>query len=123
MGAVRGELKNDMNKNKLPSTILILILTLFTVIFWVLFSIYRAITVKPVPTVPDQVSASLNPTLDQNSINKIESNIFFNDSQIPDNVLIAPTPGSQPTTAPSLPTPVATPTGSASSSANPNPSP
>jgi cytoskeletal protein RodZ len=114
-----------MNKNKMPSAVLILILTLVTVILWVLFSIYRAITVKPAPTIPDQVSATLNPTLDQNSIYRIESNIFFNDSQVPDNILTAPTPGSQQVmTVPiPTPTPAATPAESASPSAIPSPSP
>lgn len=105
-----------MDKNKLPSLISILILTLLTAIVWVSLSIYRALTVSAPPSVPQNVSQSLTPTLDQSSISKIESGIFFNDTQIPQNVVNATSTNAPVATLRPSPTPTleATPTASPS---------
>jgi hypothetical protein len=76
-----------MKKNKLPSLVTILILTLITGIAWASFEVYRAFTTKSEESVPSAVSNSINPTLDQPTINKIETKIFIDSSQIPDNVV------------------------------------
>lgn len=83
-----------MKKTKLPSLIPILVLTLITVVMWVFFDIFRALKQTPELTVPTTISQPLTPTLDQNSINQIESRIFLNDSQIPDTIVVnaSPTP-------------------------------
>ncbi|MGA3291708.1 MAG: hypothetical protein ABSC49_01010 [Candidatus Microgenomates bacterium] len=108
-----------MEKNKLPNPITILILTLLTTVVWIIFSIYRAITIEPVPSVPQDISQPLTPTLDKDAINKIESSIFFTDSQIPE-ITIAPIP----TTAPEITSaPVATETPIATESAVPTATP
>jgi hypothetical protein len=96
-----------MKKNKLPNPILILILTFITALAWISLNIYRALTASPPPAVPQNVSQSLTPTLNQDAINKIESSTFLNDSQIPPIVtgqMATGTPA--PTT---LPIPTATP--------------
>lgn len=101
-----------MKKNKLPRPISILILTLLTAIVWVSLNIYRTITTKPAPSVPQDVSQSLNPILNKDSVGKIESAIFLDDSQIPQIVVNS-------TSAPVIqktPTPLETPI--ATSSAN-----
>jgi len=67
---------------------------------WVSLDIYRAIKKPTETTVSKEISQSLNPTLDQDSIKKVESRNFLDDSQIP-NVISSPsmaTPG--PTVAP-----------------------
>ena len=102
-----------MKKNKLPSLVTIMILTLITSILWVSLSTYRAFTAKPSESVPKEISDPITLTLDQDVIKKIESGIFFDSSQIPENVVSAsssPAP-IQPTQIP-LPTPIleATPT-------------
>lgn len=86
-----------MKNNKLPNLVSILILTLLTVIVWISLSIYRALTLKPVAPVSQDISQPLNPSLDTDTINKIESRIYLNDSQIPDNVItvVAATPVAQ----------------------------
>jgi len=98
-----------MNKTKLPNLIPILILTLVTVVMWVSLDIYIAIKKPSNAVVPAQISQPLTPTLDQNTINQIESHTFLNDSQIPDNVISSsptpiptqmPTPTTQPTSLP-----------------------
>lgn len=80
---------------------------------WISLSIYRAITSKPAPVVPQTVSQPLTPSLDVDSINKIESRLYLDDTQIPDNVVTVtapstPAPATAPVVAP-ISTPVASP--------------
>jgi len=106
-----------MKKTKLPNLVTILILTMITVIAWASFEVYRAFTTKTEVSVPSAVSDPITPTLDQPTIGKIETKIFIDSSQIPDNVvnkssLVTPNLTVQtpvPTT-----TPIATPTASPS---------
>jgi cellobiose-specific phosphotransferase system component IIC len=103
-----------MKKNKLPSLILILILTLLTGVIWVSLEVYRTLTIKPAESVPEAVSNPINPILDQNIIKKIESAVFIDRSQIPDNVALTSTPNpNQPALTP-IPTlvPLVTPSAS-----------
>jgi flagellar biosynthesis/type III secretory pathway M-ring protein FliF/YscJ len=83
-----------MKKTKIPSLIPILILTLITIVMWVFLDVFRALKQTPELVVPTEISQPLTPTLDQTSINQIESRTFLNDSQIPNNVAnSSPTPG------------------------------
>ena len=107
-----------MKKDSLPKPITILVLTLLTAIVWVSLNIYRAVTVKPNTTVPENISQSLNPVLNTQVIQKIESAIFLPDSEIP-QISASGTQTSAPTS-----TPIATPTTiikEASPSASPQP--
>ena len=102
-----------MKKNKLPNLITVLILTLITGVLWVSLSTYRAFTAKPSESVPKEISDPIDPTLDQTTIKKIESGIFFDSSQIPEIVATAPIPtaSAQPAQSPQpTPTLEATPT-------------
>lgn len=65
-----------MQKTKLPSLVSILILSILTAVTWISFSIYRALTTKPAPAVTQVVSEPLNPTLDVETIEKIENSIY-----------------------------------------------
>lgn len=76
-----------MKKPKPPSIVTVLVLTLITVIMWVTFDVYRAFNTPAVPSVPLEVSNPITPTLDQPSIDQLESRTFLDDSQIPDNVI------------------------------------
>jgi hypothetical protein len=102
-----------MKKNKLPRPISILILTLLTVVVWISLNIYRAIAVKPASEVPESVSSTFTPTLNKDFINKIESSLFLDDSQIPQNIVVpsgsnTPVPTAIPIAVPTL-TPTPTP--------------
>jgi hypothetical protein len=89
-----------MNKQKLPSIIPILILTLVTVVMWVSLDIYRAIKHPVEFTVPTEISQPLTPTLDQDAINQVESRTFLLDSQIPE-IVASPSPVAAGNTKPS----------------------
>lgn len=92
-----------------------MILTLLTSILWVSLSIYRALTVRPSESVPKEISNPITPTLNQEMIKKIESGIFFDSSQIPENVTAPSSPVPSQSEQPlSTPIPEATPTASPS---------
>jgi len=103
-----------MQKSKLPSLITILILTLITALMWIGFTIYRAFTTTPEPSVAKEISQPLTPTLDTVTLNKVESALFFSGSQIP-QVTFSASASASPAVIPK-PTPVATPIASPSSS-------
>ena len=111
-----------MKKDKLPSLITIMILTLITSVLWVSFSTYRAFTAKPSESVPKEISDPITLTLDQNVINKIESGIFFDSSQIPENVAVS-TSSPAPALPTRIPIPSPTPTSEATSSPIPSSTP
>lgn len=69
-------------KTKLPSIVTILILTLVTSLAWISFTVYRAVTIKPDPVVPKEISEPLNPTLDEKTIESLQSKLYFDSSQI-----------------------------------------
>lgn len=75
-------------KAKLPNFVTILILTLVTTLAWISFTVYRAVTLKPDPVVPIEISKPLTPNLDEETINNLKNKLYFNDSEIPE---IAPT--------------------------------
>ena len=100
-----------MKKNKLPSIVSILILTLLTIILWITLSIYHAFTTKPAASVPQEISAPLTPTLDQGTIKQITGAVYLDSSQIPDNVTGSPLPSATPV----LLAPTASPSASPSS--------
>jgi hypothetical protein len=104
-----------MKKNNLPKPISILILTLLNAIVWIALNIYRAITMAPSSEVPQTISQPLNPTLNKDSVGKIESAIFFDSSQIPE-VTIGASATPEPVTALA---PVNTPLPTATASATP----
>ncbi len=84
-----------MKKNRLPKPITILILTLLTAVLWVGLNIYRTFTIKPDAPVPESVSNPLNPVLNTEVIQQIESAIYIPDSEIPQigtNIQITATP-------------------------------
>lgn len=109
----------NTKNSKLPNLVSILILTVLTALMWISFSVYRAITTKPAPNVPQAVSLPLTPTLDTTTLNKVQSSLFLDSSQIPQNVANG-TPAPSATTLPTS-TPVASPV--ATPEVTPSPTP
>jgi hypothetical protein len=108
-----------MKKDKLPSLVSILILTLITSVVWVALNIYRSFAQKPALVVPENISRPLTPTLDQDTINAIESTLFLDTSQIPNEVASGGLLQQQRTPVPTL-IPLPTATGSAVPTATPS---
>lgn len=53
---------------------------------WVASDIYHQYNKPAEVVVPENISAKLNPVLDQDTIDQIVSSLFLDDSQIPDQV-------------------------------------
>ena len=71
-------------KKKLPSLVRLAILTSVTAIAWVVFEVYRSATTKPPPSVPDEIIAPLDASLDLTTLNGLSSRVYLQDSEIPD---------------------------------------
>lgn len=99
-----------MKKVKTPTAVITAVLTLITIIFWVGFELYRALTFKPAPPVPQTIINPLDPTLDTKALQSLQQRMFLNDSEIGNTQATATTPApAAPTTAPLVvPTPQAT---------------
>lgn len=103
-------------KTKLPSLVSILILTAITSVVWIGLNVYRALTTEAAPSVPNEISQALTPTLDKKTIDDIKGKLFIGQNEVP-NVIIS-TPTATPTIVPSV-----APSPTASSSATPTTSP
>lgn len=98
-----------MKPAKIPSFVSIVILTTITIIFWVAISVYRALNTKPVPKVAAEILEPVMPSLEKSGLDKVQSRVFFDESQIPISTPLA-TALATPTASTSA-TPTATPKG------------
>ncbi len=115
-----------MKQSKLPNLISVLILTLITVVMWISLNIYRAISTKPAPVVPDEISKPLNPNLDTETITNLGTKIFLNESEIPNvqfNPVLTQTPIPNPTFPSPSPTAAVSPTPEPTITVTPTPQP
>lgn len=62
-----------MKNKKLPSIIVLMILTLITAIFWMMFSVYRSFTKPTSISIPEEVTNQLIPRLDTETIELVKS--------------------------------------------------
>jgi len=97
------------NKNT-PNLVSILILSLITIIFWIMFGVIRIISSPKEPQVPSEILLPLSPTLNADVLNSIGGKIFYNDDEIGVTTIeiVSPTPEPSPTPSPS-PSPTASP--------------
>lgn len=65
-----------MIKNKLPSLVVLTILTSITVSFWVLFTIYRSFISLSPSQVSEKVMLPISPTFDTNTIEIIKNKLY-----------------------------------------------
>jgi len=107
-----------MKKYKTPNLVSMVVLTTITVVFWVLFSVYRAFTQQPTPSPSPEILEPFSPDLDKDALDKVQGRRFFEEGEIPQlNVAV-----STPTAAPTLEaTPSPTPTASAEATLTPSP--
>jgi hypothetical protein len=103
-------------KLKTPTLVTTAILTLITVVFWIAFEVIRTVTTKPPPTVPEEIISPLNPTLDENTLNKLQQRINLSEGQTGNLVVSEATATPEVTATPEA---TATVTATASASATP----
>ncbi len=84
-----------MKKKKQPTLVTVLTFTTITIIFWVFFSVYKVLTTTPEVNIDPQLLEPINPSLDSNSLNKLEERTFFEEGTIQNttsqNLTITPT--------------------------------
>ncbi len=66
-----------MKTNKLPGIVTLAILTLITIFSWIVLSVLRVFTTEPALPIPAGILDSVNATLDTNSLEMLESRLFF----------------------------------------------
>lgn len=104
-------------KTKLPSIVVILVLTTLTSLLWISLSIYRAATLEPDVKVSEEILLPLEPSINSVVVTEIESRIFIDPSTV-SNVIAISTP--IPTPSPTIePTDIPEQTSEATPSAEP----
>ncbi len=113
-----------MKRPKPPSLVTMVVLTTITVIFWVFFSVYRAFTQQPTPTVPAEILEPFSPDLDEEALSKLQGRIFFAEGTLPTINILTTTPSALPSEEleTATPSPTTTPTATPTATLSPTPS-
>lgn len=70
-----------MKKAKIPSIVTVLILTVITISFWIVFSVVRIFRTEPTPSIPPEILNPLDPNYDKTMVDKIEKRLYFEQGQ------------------------------------------
>lgn len=83
-----------MKKPKAPRLVTVSIFTTITIIFWIFFSLYEVLTTTPKIEVDSALLEPITPSLDTDSLNKLETRVFFEEGEAisPFIVVVSPTP-------------------------------
>lgn len=82
-----------MKNAKAPKPVVLAVLTLITVVFWIVFGIIRIISQPEPVDVPSQVIEPLTPELDTEILSTLEGRVLFAESEIQTQILVStPTP-------------------------------
>ena len=76
-----------MKKLKTPHLVTVTIFTTITVVFWIFYSVYLVLTTKPSTDVPAIILEPIDPSLDTASLEQIEKRIFFEEGEVPIQIL------------------------------------
>jgi len=79
-------------KKKIPSVVVIAVLTVITILTWIFFEVYQTLTTPPTLEIPPEVLAPITPTLDSQSLDRLQQSVFFEDSEIVPIILPTSTP-------------------------------
>lgn len=89
-----------MKKLKVPNIVAVMILTIVTISFWIVFSVVRIFRTEPTPSIPPEILNPLNPNYDKTVVDKIEGRIYFDKEQVFETVQPSPSPTTSPTASP-----------------------
>lgn len=70
-----------MKKSKIPSLVILLIQIIITITFWIAFSVARIFMAKPETSVPKEILTPVSPSLDKNTLDKINQRLYFDREQ------------------------------------------
>jgi len=86
-----------MNKRKkTPFIVVIAYSSVITVVIWIIFDVYRALTVKPAPPVAPNILEPITPSLDVDALDRLQNKIYLEDTEIGDTSIVTPTPEATP---------------------------
>lgn len=72
-----------MKKKKPPVIVTIMTLSVITIVVWIVFGVIRLVKTPTVlKDVPEEIISPLTPTLDIETLKKLENSLFFSDTQI-----------------------------------------
>lgn len=91
-------------KEKIPSVVSLAIMTSVTVIFWISFDIYRIVKKNPPLSVPPEITAPFDASLDTEALNKAAARSYLKESDIRN---LAPNSSAPPEVTETSPTPTA----------------
>ena len=66
-----------MDKRKLPTFIVLMILTLITILFWISFSIYQVFTNNGPVVVPEEIIRPIDASLDLQTVATMKDKIYI----------------------------------------------
>jgi hypothetical protein len=89
-----------MEKKKMPNLVALGILTLVTIILWIGFGTYRAITSEAPAKVTAEILEPLSPILDTETLGLISNRLFFQEQELPETVISTPEASPSPSPTP-----------------------
>jgi hypothetical protein len=103
-----------MKESKTPLPVTIAIVTIITIICWIVFGVVRVVTKHEGPNIPQEITEPINPTLDTDVLSAVSQSVYLNDDQIGQLKPVASSPTSRAVASPSAqvrPTSQASPSG------------
>jgi hypothetical protein len=94
-----------MKNIKAPNIVIVGVITVITIVLWIIFGVYKLVSTPQDVNVPTNVLSPLSPTLNQEALNTLEGRIFFSEGELSGvNLISTPEPEESPSPTPS-PTP------------------
>lgn len=78
-----------MKKTQKPFIVKLAILTVLTSIIWTGFDVYRRLTTKPAPSVPQEVLNPIIPELNQETLARLEKTVYLEDDELGDTLILS----------------------------------
>lgn len=94
-----------MKNPKPPNIVIVGIITVLTIVLWIIFGVYKLVTTPQDVDVPSNILSPVSPTLDQGGLSSLQQRIFFSEGELSGvNLISTPSPDESPSPFPS-PTP------------------
>lgn len=94
-----------MKNIRAPNIVLVGVITIITIVLWIIFGVYKLVSTPQDVNVPTEVLSPISPNLDQEALSSLQQRIFFTEGELGEISLIStPEPEESPSPSPS-PTP------------------
>ena len=90
-----------MKNPKPPNIVLVGIITVVTIVLWIIFGVYKLVTTPQDVDVSDNILSPVNPALNQEGLSILEQRIYFSESELSGvNIVSTPEPEESPSPSP-----------------------